>query len=286
MKTSNIIYVINCKDRKITTTEDLADTANIIIADEHNGIGSDQGVVEALNNVLKDAKAKGYRKFWIADSDLFGYSKIEEINAIKKEYKSGPAIINRISTRIKLDLNEVEIPDDVAYASLGLSAFAKFQKGFVTYKGVPLAFKFYDLDLLGDDFQYEVPPSKEERWYEDIDLAFRLKKEGKKTCKISRFGYSSIPWHQDKNSVLMEEGAKTRLLWMYNTYKKWGDNLKIGAKKGQLKTFQLLPKEIEWPVKYTYDISSFDNFVADITDKFITNPKKSKKKIEEIEDEE
>ena len=287
MKTTNIIYIITCKNRKITTTEDLAPSAQIIIANPENGIGSDKGVVEALNNVLKDAKSKGYRKFWIADDDLFGYSKIEELNAIIKEYKSGPAVINKISTRIKLDLNEIEIPDDVAYASLGLSAFAKFQKGFVTYKGVPLAFKFYDLDLLGDDFQYEVPPSKEERWYEDIDLAFRLKKEGKKTCKISRFGYSSIPWHQDTNSVLMEEGAKTRLLWMYNTYKKWGDNLKIGAKKGQLKTFQLLPTNLEWPVKYSYDISSFDNFVADITDKFITNPKKKgKKKVEEIEDEE
>ena len=277
MKTSNIIYVINCKDRKITTTEDLAPSANIIIADEHNGIGSDQGVVEALNNVLKHAKMQGYKQFWIADSDLFGYSRIDELNAVKKEYKSGPAIVNKISTNIKLDLNEVEIPDDVAYASLGLSAFSKFQKNFITYKGVPLAFKFYDLNLLGNDFQYEVPPSKEERWYEDIDLAFRLKKEGKKTCKISKFGYSSIPWNQDTNSILMEEGAKTRLLWMYNTYKKWGDNLKIGAKKNVLKTFQLLPKEIEWPVKYSFDISSFDNFVSDITDKFITNPKKKKK---------
>ena len=157
-----------------------------------------------------------------------------------------------------------------------MSAFSKFQKNFITYKGVPLAFKFYDLDLLGDDFKYEVPPSKQERWYEDIDLAFKLKSQGKKTCKICKFGYSSVPWNTDKNSILMEEGEKTRLLWMYNTYKKWGDNLIIGFKKGVLKTFQLLPKTIELPVKYTYDISSFDNFIADVKNKFMNNSKKKK----------
>lgn len=285
MKTSDIAYIITCKGRKITTTKDLDPKNTIIIATPENGIGSDKGVVEALNNVLKDAKSKGYTKFWIIDDDLFNYSRIEELQSIHKEYKSGPATINNVSFRIKLDLNEIEVPDNVCYASIGLAGFSKFQKSFYVEKGIPLAFKFYDLELLGQNFQYEVPPSKEERWYEDIDLAFRLKKEGKKTCKINKFGYSSVPWHQDTNSILMEEGAKTRLMWMYNTYKRWGDNLKIGVKKGQLKTFQMLPKEIQWPVTYTYDISSFDNFVADITDKFITNPNSSKKCKDEIEEE-
>ena len=286
MKTTNIIYVINCKDRKITTTKDLAPNSQIIIADEHNGIGSDQGVVEALNNVINHARSQGYTRFWIADSDLYGYSEIEEFQTVKVSYSSGDATINKVKKNVILDLNTIQIPDNVCYGSIGFAAFAKFQKSEYVYTGVPLAFKFYDLELLGPNFKYEVPPSKEERWYEDIDLAFKLRQAGKITCKFNKFGYSSVPWQQDKNSILMEEGAKTRLLWMYNTYKKWGDNLTIGAKKGILKTFQRIPKEIK-PVTYTYDISSFDNFVADITDKFITNPKKSKKSKEtDIDDEE
>ena len=101
MKTSNIIYVINCKDRKITTTKDLAPSNKVIIADEHNGIGSDQGVVEALNNVLKHAKQQGYRKFWIADSDLFNYSRIDEIGTVEKIYSGKKIYVNKISNKFK-----------------------------------------------------------------------------------------------------------------------------------------------------------------------------------------
>jgi hypothetical protein len=68
--TTNIMYILNEGSRKEYTSSNLKGDWNVIFATNANGIGSNQGIAKARNNIIEHALKNDYKQIYMCDNDV------------------------------------------------------------------------------------------------------------------------------------------------------------------------------------------------------------------------